>query len=367
MEFNVADLVERVAKNIPDREAVIYGERRATYKHFDEKSKQFARYLLSVGLGKGDHVGIYAYNSIEWIEAMLGCYKIGAVPININYRYVEEELLYIFKDANIKAVIYDVEFSENLNTIVDRVPDLKHFVFIDNANEEKNYPAINGCTSFTRACESDAEVEFPSRSGDDHYVLYTGGTTGMPKGVVWRQADAIMVFGGGIEMYTQEPIATAEEMADRCLNPDNFAPKSLNMAPLMHGAAQWGILRAIFEGGTVVLLTKKRFDPHEVWQLLESEQVNVLMVTGDAMAKPLMDALIDKENKGTPYNTSTLLALASTSAVFSPALKDKFVEKLPNAVITDNIGSSESGFTGTTIHEKGKAETNAGGPPCYAG
>ncbi len=362
MEFNAADLIERVAKNVPDREAVICGERRATYKHFDEKSRQFARYLLSSGINKGDHVGIYAYNSIEWIEAMLGCYKIGAVPININYRYVEEELVYIFKDADLKGVVYDVEFSANINLIRDRLPLLKTFVYIDNANEAADFPAVEGAVSFVDACATDAEVTFPTRSADDHYTLYTGGTTGFPKGCVWRQGDAVMVFGGGIDMYTQEPIATPEEMADRCLNPEHFAPKSLNMAPLMHGAAQWGILRAIFEGGTVVLLAKKSFDPHEVWQQVQKEQVNVIMVTGDAMAKPLMDAYEEQAETGTPYDGSTLLAFASTSAVFSPSLKDKYVESFPNCVITDNIGSSESGFTGTTVHEKGKAETNAGGP-----
>jgi len=362
MEFNVADLIKRIAANIPDREAVICGDQRATYKHFDEKSNQFSRYLLSVGLGKGDHIGIYAYNSIEWIEAMIACYKIGAVPININYRYVEEELHYIFQDADIKAVIYDNEFSERLNNIRERLPLLQNFIYLDNHNFEPGQAEVEGSISFSKACACEEEVTYPARSADDHYVLYTGGTTGMPKGVVWRQGDAVMIFGGGIDMYTQEPIATPEEMADRCLNPEHFAPKSLNMAPLMHGAAQWGILRAIFEGGTVVLLSKKSFDPHEVWQQIDKEQVNVVMVTGDAMAKPLMDAYEEKAAKGESYNGSTLLAFASTSAIFSPALKDKYVEAFPNCVITDNIGSSESGFTGTTVHEKGKAETNAGGP-----
>jgi len=366
VEFNVADLIERVAANVPDREAVVCGSKRATYKHFDEISNQFARYLISIGLGKGDHIGIYAYNSIEWIEAMIACYKIGAVPININYRYVEDELLYIFADADVKAVVYDVDFSDNINRIRSRLPLLHHFIYLDNYHEKDNYPTVAGAMDYVEACKTTAAVNFPSRSADDHYVLYTGGTTGMPKGVVWKQGDAVMVFGGGINMYTQEPIATPEEMADRCLDPAHFSPKTINMAPLMHGAAQWGVLRAIFEGGTVVQLSKKSFDPHEVWQQVEAEGVNVIMVTGDAMAKPLMDAyeagntLPGKE--GNPYNASTILAFASTSAVFSPALKDKFAENIPTAVITDNIGSSESGFTGTTIHEKGKAETNAGGP-----
>ena len=130
MEFNVADLLERAAANIPEREAVICGKKRATYKHFDEQSRQFSRYLLSVGLTKGDHVAIYAYNSIEWIIAMLGCYKIGAVPININYRYVEDELLYICKDADIKAVVYDTELSDKINAVRSQLPLLKHFIFL---------------------------------------------------------------------------------------------------------------------------------------------------------------------------------------------------------------------------------------------
>ena len=366
MEFNVADLIERVANNIPERDAVICGDKRASYQHFDKKSQQFARYLLSKDLGMGDHIGIYAYNSIEWIVAMIACYKIGAVPININYRYVEEELLYIFNDADIKAVIYDVEFSEKIQLIKDKLPLLNAFIFLDNANEADQFPIVPGSVEFVAACETDAEAAFPVRSADDHYVVYTGGTTGMPKGVVWTQGDAVMIFGGGIDMYTQEPIATPELMADRCLHEGHFAMRSLNMAPLMHGAAQWGILRALFEGGTVVLLSKKSFDAHEVWQKVESEGVNVIMVTGDAMAKPLMDAFEEGHNlpgkEGQPYDPSNILAFASTSAVFSPALKDKFAEKIPSAVITDNIGSSESGFTGTSVHEKGKAETNAGGP-----
>src|SRR5690554_6256278 len=186
MEFNVADLVERVAKNVPDREAVICGERRATYKDFDEKSKQFAQYLLSVGLTKGDHIAIYAYNSIEWVEAMLGCFKIGAVPININYRYKEDELLYLFNDADIKAVIFDNEFGKRLNPIRSKLPLLKHFVYFDNLHSVDDAEPVDGAISFSKSCKTTTDMSYPSRSGKDQYVLYTGGTTGMPKGVVWQ-------------------------------------------------------------------------------------------------------------------------------------------------------------------------------------
>lgn len=362
MDFNFADLLERVANNIPDREALVCGDRRASYRQLDEDSSRFAAHLLSCGISKGDHVGIYGYNSIEWVTAMLGCYKIGAAPININFRYVDEELIYIARDADLTALVFDVEFSANVNRIRQHLPLITHFVSIDWANEGESFPEVEGSVCFYDACRDAQDQPLPPRSGDDHYILYTGGTTGMPKGVVWRQEDAVMILCGGIDMYTQEPIATPEAMADRCLAENAMHMKSLQVAPLMHGAAQGAIMRALFEGSTVILLASKHFDPHEVWQQVEREGVHILMVTGDAMAKPLMMALEKGKVDGSSYNTSTLFAFASTSAVFSPTLKDRYVEKLPHVVITDNIGSSESGFTGTTIHEKGKAETNAGGP-----
>ena len=166
-----------------------------------------------------------------------------------------------------------------------------------------------------------------------------------------------MAFGGGVNVYTGEPIASPEAMADRCLDDSAFAMRSLQIAPLMHGAAQWGTLRALLEGATVVLLSKKSFDPHEVWQLVQREKINVILVTGDAMAKPMMDALDSRD-----YDTSTVLALASAAAIFSPTLKDRYAQKLPNAVISDSVGSSESGMTGMGVHERGMAERDVGGP-----
>ena len=296
MEFNVADLVERVAGHVPEREAVICGEQRASYRHFNDKSDGFARYLLSVGLGHGDHVAIYGYNSIEWIEAMLGCYKIGAVPININYRYVEDELNYIFDNADIRLAVYDVEFSERVTNVREGLPQLEQFVYFDHRGDSGDFPLVEGSVPFSVASACEAQVEFPRRSGDDHYLLYTGGTTGMPKGVVWRQEDVIMTLGGGVDVVTQEPVASPEAMADRCLAEGAFPLRSLQMAPLMHGAAQWAVLRGLFEGGTAVLLSGKSFDAHEVWRLVEQEKVNVLLVTGDAMARPIMDAL--EEGRG---------------------------------------------------------------------
>ena len=354
MEFNVADLIERVAANIPDREAVVCGQQRATYGELQHDSCHFAAFLLEQGLGKGDHIAIYGHNSIEWVKAMLACYQIGAVPININYRYVENELQYIFDDADIKAVIYQPMFAGRLANIKGELPLLKHFIHFD----DNSGTPLPGSHSFSEACLTPVEgVVFPSRSGQDIYVLYTGGTTGMPKGVVWHQHDVIMSLGGGVDMQSQEPIDSPEAMADRCLQENALYMRSLQMAPLMHGAAQWGVLRALFEGHTVVMSDKQSFDPDEVWQLVQDEKVNVILATGDAMARPMLDALENGD-----YDVSSLFVFASSAAVFSPVLKDRYSEILPNVIIMDNIGSSESGYTGATVHEQGKAETDVGGP-----
>ncbi|HQQ62695.1 MAG TPA: acyl-CoA synthetase [Pseudomonadales bacterium] len=361
MDFNVASIFERVASNIPDKEAIICGTDRLTYGEFDRRANRLARHLASIGIRKGDHVAIYAYNRLEWVEAMLACYKLSAVPVNVNYRYVEDELQYLLNDADVKAIVFERQFGPLLTAIKDKLPELQHYIAIEDGSGAAldNLHADEYDTVTTK--QSDAPLDI-ARSGDDLYVLYTGGTTGMPKGVVWRQEDVIMALGGGLDMGTGQPIASAEVMADRCIQPNAFSMRSLQLAPLMHGAAQWGLLRALFEGATVVMSDKKSFDADHVWQLIGNEKVNVMLITGDAMARPLMDALVAREATGTPYDLSSMFVVASSAAIFSPSLKDAFTEKLPNVLIMDNIGASEVGYCGAAVHSKGGADKDAGGP-----
>jgi acyl-CoA synthetase (AMP-forming)/AMP-acid ligase II len=361
MDFNVASIFERVAHNIPDKEAIVCGAERLTYGEFERRANRVARYLANVGIQKGDHVAIYAYNRLEWVEAMLACYKLSAVPVNVNYRYVEDELQYLLNDADVKAIVFERQFGPLLAAIKDKLPKLQHYIAI----EDGSNAALDGLDAAeyhtVMAQQSDAPLNV-ERSGDDHYVLYTGGTTGMPKGVVWRQEDVIMALGGGLDMGTGQPLASAEVMADRCIQPNAFSMRSLQLAPLMHGAAQWGLLRALFEGATVVMSDKKSFDADYVWQLIGTEKVNVMLITGDAMARPLMDALVTREATGTAYDLSSMFVVASSAAIFSPSLKDAFTEKLPNVLIMDNIGASEVGYCGAAVHSKGGADKDAGGP-----
>ena len=366
IDFNVASIFERVAQNVPDREAIICGDARLTYGEFDKRANRIAHYLASVGIKKGDHVAIYAFNRLEWVEAMLACYKLCAVPVNVNYRYVEDELQYLLNDADVKAIVFERQFGPLLNAIKDRLPTLKHYVVIEDGSGASlaHLDAADYNTVMAQQLDTPLSID---RSGDDLYVLYTGGTTGMPKGVVWRQEDVIMALGGGLDMATGQPLASAEIMADRCAQPNAFAMRSLQLAPLMHGAAQWGLLRALFEGGAVIFSDKKSFDADHVWQLVGKEKANVMLITGDAMARPLMDAMNTRAEAGEAYDLSSMFVLASSAAIFSPSLKDAFTEKLPNVLIMDNIGASEVGYCGAAVHSKGGADKDAGGPRVQPG
>jgi acyl-CoA synthetase (AMP-forming)/AMP-acid ligase II len=327
MAFNIADLFEHVADRVPDRPALIVGDEHVTFAELDQRATQVAHRLASLGVEPGDHVGIYAYNGVPWVETMLGSFKLRAVPININFRYVEDELVYLLDNADVKAVVYDPEFAPRLEAVRTQLPNVEHLVPIDD----------------TWDAERDAhstDRDFGARSPDDHYMLYTGGTTGMPKGVVWRQEDVFMALGQGIDALTGHKVTSDTELAEKALN-NPFPIITFMLPPLMHGACQWGMLGMMFQGNTVALTP--RFDPVDVWSTLERERANAIMITGDAMGRPLIEALEAEPNR---WDTSSLLAVTSSAALFSAPVKDRFFGLFPNLVITDSIGSSEGGFNG---------------------
>ena len=196
-----------------------------------------------------------------------------------------------------------------------------------------------------------------ARTDDDHYVLYTGGTTGMPKGVVWRHEDVFFALGGGVDAYTNERITSGHQLADKAAANDR-PMVSLNTPPLMHGAAQWGSLRFLFEGNTVVLVP--RFDPEDVWSVVEAERVSTMVITGDAMARPLVETLRAQPDR---WDLSSLFVLSSSAVVFSPALKDACFDLLGDIIIADAIGSSESGMNGMVVQSKGQTANHGGGGP----
>jgi len=358
VEYNLADLFEASVDAFPEREYLIAEGKRRTYAEMEERANRLAHHLQAQGVGPGDHVGIYGYNSVEWVETLWAVFKIRATWININYRYVEEEFAYLFENADLKALVYQREFAPRVKGVLDHLPLLQHTIVIEDGSDAD----LAGLDSveFEAAMAGGSPVrDFGPRSPDDRYILYTGGTTGMPKGVVWRHEDVFFALGGGIDPVTNSKVESPMALVEAAKAAPGVAT-AMPIAPLMHGASQWAVMGGAFRGTRVVLMAK--FDPVHVWQLVEQEKINSIMITGDAMARPMIDALEDPDAS---YDLSSLFSIGSTAALFSPAMKDHFMELLPNIVLTDAIGSSEGGSNGYSVVEKGKTAMK-GGPTVRA-
>ena len=336
MQFNLADLFELVADAVPERSALVAGDRSLTYAELDERATRFAHHLRASGVEIGDWVGIHAYNRAEWMEAMLGCFKARVVPINVNYRYVADELRYLFDNADLTAIVYEAEFGPLIESIAAELPKLRHFVRLDDGTGTTDGL---GAVDYETALEgaSSDRAALGERSPDDLYVLYTGGTTGMPKGVMWRQEDIFFAAMGGGN-YGGAPISTPAEITANI----GAAPAcSLALAPLMHGNAQWTAFVTLFGGNKLALWASRRFEADGIWDFIDAEGINTISLVGDAMARPLVDALA---RRAAP---TTLFALVSGGAILSPAIKQEMQERLPNVMVLDSFGASETGANGS--------------------
>jgi len=342
LQFNVADLLERVADTVPDHLALVCDRRRLTYAELDARANRLAHALAARGVGVGDHVALYLYNSTEYLEGMLAAFKLRAVPINVNYRYVEHELRYLLDDADAVAVVFHREFEPKLAAIADGLPQLRTFIAVDDAGPPATTALAPDDYERALAAASPAR-DFGPRSADDLYLLYTGGTTGMPKGVMWRHVDlffgAMAGAGGG-----GTPIRTPEEIAERCRV---SRTRCVPICPFMHGTAHSMAFSTLFMGGTVVIPAEHHLEPLALWQLVEREQANFIVIVGDAFARPLLDAL--NSPAGRALDVSCLHVVLSGGAILSPALKRAFVERLPALLVVDGYGASETGGQGQSV------------------
>ena len=342
--YNLADLWESVSDRVPELEAVVCGDQRRTYGQLEDRANHLANHFLDQGVGPGDFVGCYLPNSIEYLETMLACFKIRAVPVNINYRYVAAELEYLFSDGPLVAVVCPPEYLENVAAVAPSVESLREVLVtgegVPGAAPATGSAAVVGYEAALEAAPAE-RPEVAGRGNDDLYVIYTGGTTGLPKGVVWRMEDAF--FGcltGGDPMRMNGPVSSPEEMVERIIDFDfNFYA----LAPLMHAAAQWVALMWFFCGAKVIL-HEGSFDPVEVWRTIEREKVSTTTVVGDAMARPLADAW---DSDG-PFEVSSLFAFSNGGAPLAESTKARLMEMLPNCVFTDGFGSSETGIQGSS-------------------
>ncbi|OBA77274.1 acyl-CoA synthetase [Mycobacterium sp. 1554424.7] len=347
-QFTVPAVATAVAAAIPDRELVIRGERRYSYAQLLERASRLATYLRSRGLGchtersalaghevGQDLLGLYAHNGNEFVEALLGSFLARVAPFNVNYRYVKSELQYLLKDAGATALIYHAAFAPRVAEILPDLPQLRVLIQIaDDSGNDLIYGAVDYETALASSSPEPPPVE---HSPDDLYVLYTGGTTGMPKGVLWRQHDIFMTSFGGRNLVTGEPFGSVDQIvAGAAAGPGT---KLMILPPLIHGAAQWSVMTAITTGQTVVFPSVvDHFDAEDVVRTIERERVMTVTVVGDAMARPLVAAI----EKGIA-DVSSLAVVANGGALLTPYVKQQLIEALPNALVIDGVGSSETG------------------------
>ncbi len=338
--INLADLFELVADRVPARDALVCGEQRATFGELEQRANRLAHYLAKQGVGAGDHVGLYLYNCNEYLEGMLACFKIRAVPINVNYRYVDEELLYIFDNADMVACIHHQEFAPHIAEVIGSVPDLRTLVYV--ADESGADASPIDSVEYERAIEGqDADRDFPERADDDLFILYTGGTTGMPKGVMWPHKSVFYAaMGGGGWFHPDGAITAPEQIADRV---GDFPIVGMALAPLMHGACWWYACIQLLAGNSVILNPHHSLVGEQVWDIVEREKVNSISIVGDAMAVPLLDAL---EANPERWDLSSVFNVGSGGAVFSESKQEAFRQHFPNVFISNSFGSSESGNMG---------------------
>lgn len=346
MEFNLADLFESVADAVPDREAIVCADKRATFAELDERATRLAHALSKAGVKQGDHLGLYLYNGVEYVEGMLAAFKIRAVPININFRYVEEELYYLFDNADLVAIIHHRAFGPRIAVVAERLPKLKTFFAVEDGSDA-DCAAIGSLNYEEALANASPQRDFALRSADDLYIVYTGGTTGMPKGVMWRHEDLFFAALMGGNPYGPPP-ERPEQVGENAKAGQVLT--ALPAAPLMHAAAQWATLIYMFGGGKIVLTPGTGFDADRVWPLVEQEKVQVMAIVGDAMARPLADAL---GRPGASYDTSSLFVIGSGGATFSEGVKAQLKNYLPNLMLLDTFGGSEGGNQGRGVDATG--------------
>jgi acyl-CoA synthetase (AMP-forming)/AMP-acid ligase II len=353
VEYNLADLFESVVDVVPHREALVYAdhpgtgeERRLSYAALDAAANRIAHHLLDAGIRPGEHLGLHLYNGIEYLQTVLGCLKARIVPVNVNYRYVEDELVYLYRDADLAALVFDAEFADRVAAALPRTDRLRHLVRVGTPAPGAAAPPAVGFADAEAAASPGRG--FAPRSGDDQFIIYTGGTTGMPKGVMWRQEDLFCSgLGGGAP--TGEPVKKPEELAERVAAGGEgitFFPTP----PLMHGTSTLTAFIGFNFGQRIVV--HRKFVPEEVLRTVEKEKVTSISLVGDAMLRPLIDAL-DGPLRGT--DCSSLFSVSSSGAVMSETVRAQFQALVPNVMLLNNFGSSESGFNGTATPDSGPA------------
>jgi 3-oxocholest-4-en-26-oate---CoA ligase len=348
VEFDMFSVVRATAAAVPDRECFVHGDRRVTFGTFGDRIAQVARLLHAHGFGAHhereglaghesgqDHLALYLHNSAEFLELNVGAFGARVAPFNVNYRYVDDELIALLGDQHARVVAFHSTFAPTVARIVAHLPTVSLLLQVA---DESGHPLVPGAVWYHEAVAEQPTSPPPvTRSPDDLYVLCTGGTTGTPKGVLWRQADIYVAALGGVSVRTRHEFTSLTEIADEAA--ERGGRRNMPTAPFMHGAAQWTALAALAQGNTVVVPTDvRRLDPADVWATVERERVTLLQLVGDAFARPLLDEL-DRRT----YDVSSLRVVANGGAILGLESKERLLAHRPGLLVADGLGSSEAG------------------------
>ena len=332
MEFQLADLYECLCDARPEAEVLVAGRLRRTRRELDERANRVAHHLRARGVRRGDPVGVYAHNRLEWVETLLACWKLGVATVNVNFRYVTEELRYLWDDSDMVALVYERGFAHRVRELAPEFPELRSYLVVEDGSAGGD--EAPGTPYEEALAAQSAARDFEPRSGNDIYLVYTGGTTGMPKGVLWRHEDLY----SNIARPLAGDISKPEEIAKQADNP--LGMRTLTLSPLMHGGGQFPLLITVLNGGVALFPVSPHFDPDEVLDIVERERVTTVSIIGDAMGRPLAEARLEA---GGRRDTSSLIAFSTGGAVLTAQVRDLLRQAFGRVFITGGIGSSEIG------------------------
>ena len=348
MTWQMADIWENIAEAIPDKPAIVDGDKRYSWSEYADRSARIAQVLTDHGLKAGAKLAIYSYNSAEYLETQFGAFKARITPVNVNYRYLEAELTHVINNSDSQALVYQAQFAPRVAAIRDQLEQVKLFLEIEDGSGEH----LEGAVSYEDALRNTDPMPVIERSDDDIYMLYTGGTTGMPKGVMYdHKTFSPALLAKGFEMRMMEPPTDSSGFGAlvQQLHAAGAVSRSIPACPLMHGTGMWiGAMVPHSLGGCVILSDNRHFDPVALWQLAEEEKVTDITIVGDVFAKPMLAALDDAKAAGQAYDLSSLLMMGSSGVMWSTEVKRGLLGHLPHMAIVDSMGSTE-GSMGVSI------------------
>jgi len=355
-----ATLWEAIADAIPDRPVLVGAGRRVSWREFDDRSARLAGALASRGIGPDAKVAAYLHNGPAYMELAAATFKLRAVHCNVNYRYLDDELAYLLENSDAEVLVFSGALGDQVAKVRDRSPKLKAVVQVDETETDRAAGLLDGAERFEDLIADHDPMPRIERSGDDLYFLYTGGTTGMPKGVMWRHEDLYGAIAPAVYMLAGQTPPTTPEEAGRvaaAVVDAGLAPVHLPASPLMHGTGFFSSLQSTLLGGSIVTLEQRTFDPHELWATVERERVGQMAIVGDAFAKPMVRALEEAEARGEPYDLSSVRIVISSGVMFTQPVKDALLERQAMLII-DSLGSSEAvGLAASTAARGASSET----------